>query len=247
LQQSGYAQQNGSLNSGTFGFAWHDVIVSRRGSTVDWAVDGVRFATISNATFTASNVFVGFWDSFASLSSNNVINFGLVDNVRVEVPAIAPTISLQPVDLSVKLTSNATFTVAASGLPAPSFQWLFNGTNIPGAAASSYARTNVQVWDRGNYSVMVSNVAGSIMSSNAALALIPPRPAQFQSVSLQPDYSLRIVFNGDPEWSYTVEASTNLINWSSVTNLTSASGVFDFIGDSTKNETQRFYRARSGP
>ena len=245
-QQSGYAQQKGSLNSGTFGFAWHDVIVSRRGSTVDWAVDGIRLATISNATFTASNVFVGFWDPFASLSSNNVINFGLVDNVRVEVPAIAPTISLQPANIAAKLTSNATFAVAAAGLPAPSYQWLFNGTNIPGATASSYTRTNVQVVDLGNYSVIVSNVAGSITSSNAALTLIPPQPAQFQLVSLQPDYSLRIVFNGDPEWSYTVETSTNLINWSALTNLTSASGVFDFIAGSTTNDAQRFYRARSG-
>jgi GH25 family lysozyme M1 (1,4-beta-N-acetylmuramidase) len=247
LQQSTYAQQNGSLNSGTFGFAWHDVIVSRRGSTVDWAVDGIRLATISNATFTASNVFVGFWDPFASLSSNNVINFGLVDNVRVEVPAIAPTISLQPANLSVKLTSNATFTVTAAGLPAPSYQWRFNNTNIPGATVSGYTRTNAQPDDAGNYSVVITNTAGSITSSNAALTLIPPAPAQFQLVSLQPDRSLRIVFNGDPAWTYTVETSTNLIHWSTLTNLTSASGVFDFIAGSTTNDTQRFYRARSGP
>jgi hypothetical protein len=95
LQQSNYAQQNGTLNNGTFGFAWHDVIVSRRGSTADWVVDGVRMATISNATFTASNVFVGFWDPFSSLSDNNNLSFGLVDNVRVEVPVIAPIITLQ--------------------------------------------------------------------------------------------------------------------------------------------------------
>jgi len=120
LQQSNYAQQTGSLNPGTFGLAWHDVIVSRRGSTVDWAVDGVLFATISNATFTASNVFVGFWDPFASLSSNNVINFGLVDNVRVEVPAVAAQfqlISLQP-DGSLQLMASgqagATYVIETS-------------------------------------------------------------------------------------------------------------------------------------
>jgi hypothetical protein len=94
--------------------------------------------------------------------------------------------------------------------------------------------------------VIISNIAGSITSSNAALTLIPPAPAQFQLVSLQPDGNLRIVFSGDPEWSYTVETSTNLINWSTLTNLTSASGMFDFIAGSTTNDTQRFYRARSG-
>ncbi len=85
LQQSNYPQQTGTLTSGTFGLAWHDVIVARRGSTVNWAVDGILFATITNASLTASNVFVGYWDPFASLSSNNAVNFGLVDNVRVEV------------------------------------------------------------------------------------------------------------------------------------------------------------------
>ena len=94
-QVSSYPQQTGNLNSGTFGLQWHDVIVSKRGSTVDWVIDGIRFATISNATFTANNVFVGFWDPFASLSANNAVNFGLVDNVRVEVPAIAPLLTLQ--------------------------------------------------------------------------------------------------------------------------------------------------------
>jgi hypothetical protein len=94
-QQINFAQQTGGLNSGTFGFAWHDVIVSRRGSMVDWVVDGVRLAVISNASFTDNNVCVGFWDPFASLSDNNTLSFGLVDNVRVEVPAVAPILTLQ--------------------------------------------------------------------------------------------------------------------------------------------------------
>ena len=175
------------------------------------------------------------------------MNFGLVDNVRVEVPAFAAAISIQPTSISVKLTSNATFAVTATGLPVPAYQWRFNGTNIPGATVSSYTRTNVQPGDVGNYSVVITNIAGSITSSNAVLTLIPPAPAQFQLVSLQPDRRLRIVFNGDPEWSYTVETSTNLVNWSALTNLTSASGVFDFVAGSVTNTTQQFYRARSGP
>jgi hypothetical protein len=50
---------------------------------------------ISNASFTDNNVCVGFWDPFASLSDNNTLSFGLVDNVRVEVPAVAPILTLQ--------------------------------------------------------------------------------------------------------------------------------------------------------
>src|ERR1019366_2456699 len=39
LQQANYpANQTGAMIAGTAGFAWHDVIVSRRGTTVDWAI-----------------------------------------------------------------------------------------------------------------------------------------------------------------------------------------------------------------
>ena len=72
---------------------------------------------------------------------------------------IAPSISAPPLDVAVKLTSNATFTVTGSGSPAPGYQWQFNGAPIGGATASSYTRFNVQTNDTGNYSVLVTNVA----------------------------------------------------------------------------------------
>ena len=247
LQQTTYPQQSGNLNPGTFGLAWHDVIVSRRGSTVDWVVDGIRLATISNATFTASNVFVGFWDPFPSLSSNSVINFGLVDNVRVEVPAVAPAFTLQPIAQTVKLGTNVTFTAGANGLPAPNFQWRFKGTNIFGATNSGYTLAFVAATNLGNYSVTATNLAGFITSSNAALALIPPNAAQFQAINVQPDGALQLSFTGDAVWTYTVETSTNLVNWDALTNLTSPNGLFDLTTGSITNSAQQFYRARVGP
>ncbi len=244
LQQTTYPQQSGNLNPGTFGLAWHDVIVSKRGSTVDWVVDGVRCCTISNATFTASNVFVGFWDPFASLSSNNVINFGLVDNVRVESPATAPVFTLQPVAQTVKLGTNVTFTAGASGLPAPNFQWQFNGTNILGATNATYALAFVTQTNTGNYSVIASNLMASVASTNAALALTAPAAAQFTAISVNSG-AVQIAFTGDAYWTYTVETSTNLMNWSALTNLTSASGIFNFTAAAAN--AQQFFRARVGP
>ena len=120
FQQSNYPQQNGTLAPGTFGFAWHDIIVSKRGSTVDWVVDGVRLAVVFNASFTGSNVCVGFWDPFASLSDNNNLSFGLVDNVRVEVPAVAPVLTLQ---------TGAAFRLIGSGLTGATYL-LETSTNL---------------------------------------------------------------------------------------------------------------------
>ena len=53
---------------------------------IEWSIDGVKLATVTNATLTASNVFVGYWDPFTSLSDNDALSFGVVDSVRVEVP-----------------------------------------------------------------------------------------------------------------------------------------------------------------
>jgi len=246
-QQINYPQQTGALDNGTLGFAWHDIIVSRRGNTVDWVVDGIRLATISNATFTASNVFVGFWDPFASLTDNTNLNFGLVDNVRVEVPAVAPIITTNPLPQLVKLGTNVTFTAAASGLPAPDFQWQFNGTNIFGATNSSCFIANVALTNQGTYSVIATNIAGSAASSNALLSLVPPAPAQFHAINVQPDGSLQINFTGDAVWTYTVEVSTNLTDWTVLTNLTSTNGLFQFTAGRVTYSPQLFYRARVSP
>jgi len=247
LQQSNYAQQTGSLNPGTFGLAWHDVMVSRRGSTVDWVIDGIRMATISNATFTASNVFVGFWDPFASLTDNTNLSFGLVDNLRVEVPAVAPAFSAQPLNVWVGFGSNATFNVTASGLPTPALQWLFSGTNLSGMTGASLTLTNVQAANAGVYSVVATNIAGSVTSSNALLSIIPTQPAQFQLISLQPGGSLQLVASGQPGATYVIETSTNLTDWTAFTNLVATNGVLDGNFVAPTNDSQRFFRARSGP
>ena len=247
LQQANYPQQTGSLNPGTFGLAWHDVIVSRRGSTVNWAVDGILFATISNATFTASNVFVGFWDPFASLTDNTNLSFGLVDNLRVEVPAVAPVITAQPQGVWVGFGSNVTFSVTATGLPAPALQWLFNGTNLSGMTNTNLVLTNIQAASAGNYSVIATNVAGSVLSSNALLSIIPTQPAQFQLISLQPDGSLQLVASGQAGATYVIETSTNLVNWTAITNLVATNGVLELNFVPPANDLQRFFRARSGP
>jgi GH25 family lysozyme M1 (1,4-beta-N-acetylmuramidase) len=245
LQQSTYAQQTGNLAAGSFGFAWHDVIVSKRGNTVDWIVDGVRLASMPNCTFTSSSVAVGFWDYFSSLSDNNAISFGLVDNVRVEQPATVPQFTSQPVAQTVPLGTNVTFAATTSALPAANYQWRFNGTNILGATNSTYALAFVAQTNRGNYSVIATNIAGSITSTNAMLALVSPVAAQFASVGLQ-NGALSVGFGGTPYWTYTVEVSSNLTDWNPLTNMVSTNGTFNFASAVT-NAPQQFFRARVGP
>ncbi len=58
---------------------------------------------------------------------------------------------------------------APSADGAVAYQWRFNGTNITGATNASLILTNVQPGEEGSYSVVVTNSAGSTISSNALL------------------------------------------------------------------------------
>ena len=209
-------------------------------------VDGARLVTISNATSVSSNVFVGFWDPFSSLSASNAVNFGLVDNVRVESPATLPAFTLEPVAKTVPLGTNLTFTAAATGLPSPTYQWRLNATNILNATNASYPLAFVAATNAGNYSVIATNFMGAVTSTNALLTLVSPSAAQFSSIN-DTNGTVTIGFGGGAYWTYTVETSTNLTSWSGLTNIISTNGLFNFSAGPFTNAPQLFFRARVGP
>ena len=246
IQQSTYAQQNGALAAGTLGFAWHDAIVSRQGNTIQWSIDGVSLATLSNVTLAAGNVAIGYWDPFASLTDNTNLSFGLVDNLRVEAPAVAPSITASPAPLAVKLSSNATFTVTATGSAPLAYRWRFNGSNLTGATTNSLSLVNVQTNDVGSYSVVVTNVAGAATSTAAALSLLPPQPVQFQSFGVQADQRFQLVLSGEPGRTYQLFISSNLVDWVLSASVINTNTVFGFL-DGPATNAARYFRARLAP
>jgi hypothetical protein len=88
--------------------------------------------------------------------------------------SIAPTILTQPVAQVVVAGNTAIFSVTASGVPTPTVQWQFNGTNIAGASSSSYTNNNTQPANAGAYRAAITNVAGGLVSSNAMLIVQAP-------------------------------------------------------------------------
>lgn len=100
---------------------------------------------------------------------------------RAALGNAAPAITTQPQSQSILAGSNAIFTVVASGQTPLLYQWSFNGTNlssnarISGATSDTLTLSNVAAGDAGIYQVTVSNMHGSVTSSNAALTvLLPP-------------------------------------------------------------------------
>lgn len=87
-------------------------------------------------------------------------------------PAIGPTIISQPQSQTLAVGQSATFPVIASGTAPLYYQWRFNGANIGGATDTSLTLNLVQLTNAGSYSVWVTNMVSSVLSSNALLAVL---------------------------------------------------------------------------
>ncbi|HEX9045694.1 MAG TPA: FG-GAP-like repeat-containing protein, partial [Verrucomicrobiae bacterium] len=154
----------------------------------------------------------------------------------------APVITNQPQNLAVFAGASATFTVGVTGTPPISYQWQFNGTNLPDATNSVLTINPAVFANQGVYSVSVSNPYGVIGSSNATLTVFTP-----PSLTLQPQSQGGVVgnfmtfsaaatgsapfgyqwfFNGTPlsDNGHSIGASSNVLTMASI--LTTDAGSY---------------------
>jgi hypothetical protein len=140
----------------------------------------------SDGTYTLVGLPAGTYTVSASLENYNLASSGFSNPVSISPSktdinfvasfstSVAPTITTQPLGQTVNPGANVTFSVAATGSQPLTYQWRFNSANISGATAATYTRSNVQAADAGNYSVVITNAAGSVTSANALLTINTP-------------------------------------------------------------------------
>ena len=79
----------------------------------------------------------------------------------------------------------ATFSVSASGAFSMTYQWRKNGVNMNGATGSSYTTPVTTTADNGTqFSVVITSLAGSVISSSATLTVTAAPVAP--SITTQP-------------------------------------------------------------
>ena len=116
---------------------------------------------------------------------------------QINTALVPPQIARHPVSREVTQWESAVFAVVASGSLPMSYQWQLNEVDLIGATNTTYSIVSVQPTNAGNYSVRLSNIAGTLTSSNALLTvnvhdtngpvLADPR---FDSFPLVPDQSI---------------------------------------------------------
>lgn len=93
--------------------------------------------------------------------------------LTVTTPLIPPSFFTPPAPQTVVAGTNLTITAAATGSTPMTYQWLRDGAPISGATNASLVLSAARPVSSGNYSVRVTNFAGTL-TSTAALVTINP-------------------------------------------------------------------------
>jgi uncharacterized repeat protein (TIGR03803 family) len=146
-----------------------------------------------------------------------------------------PIITAQPTNQALLVGMTASFNVGIISNAFMFYQWQDNGTNlsdggnISGSATSTLTISNVTSVNVGTYSVILSNAAGVLASSNAFLTIVPSAPVIIlqptnQTVLPGASANFSVATVGNTPYFYEWQANgTNLangVNFSGVTNST---------------------------
>lgn len=137
-----------------------------------WLFDGTPIPDATNSSFTLSMARTNQAGAYSVVVSND---FGSQPSesalLNVEPSATSPVIVGQPASQTVPAGYGCNLRVVALGAPVLSYQWLLDGTSLPGATNANLGFDAVQAAQAGAYSVLVSNDQGATLSLTATLVV----------------------------------------------------------------------------
>ena len=135
-----------------------------------WLFNGNRIFGGTNATLTQSSMQSSNAGSYTLIVVNG---YGSATNSTTLTVTGPPAITTQPQDQYVAAGGFASFSVTAGGAATLFYQWRKEGVPISGQTSATLSFVNVQAANAARYSVVVTNMQGSVTSSVAFLRLSP--------------------------------------------------------------------------
>jgi hypothetical protein len=208
------------------------------------ATDACGAATLSQSP--AAGTLVGLGDHLVTLIASDAATNQAGCLVTITVAdANTPVITAQPQSQTILVGSTVSFTVAASSCSTVGYQWLFGTNALAEATLPTLTLTNVTPGQAGEYSVVLTNAAGSTPSAVAALTVqLPSAPTLAVGPSMLPNGHFQVGFAGTPNVPYTIEVTVDVLGvWETLTNITADSNGLILIEDfTTPAPPTRFYR-----
>jgi len=169
----------------------YSVTATGTGLTYQWRKNGVNLVNGGFINGVTTNTLVLSFVSAATSGTYDCVVSGTcappaISNGVVLTVATAPTITTQPANLTVCSGQNASFSVVASGTPAPNiYQWqlstdggaTWNNILTGSAFTPTLTLTNVTVAMNGNsYRCIITNFCGQNITSGSATLTVNPTP-----------------------------------------------------------------------
>ena len=182
-----------------------------------WYFNGNQLAGQTNNWLLLSSLQIGQGGNYQVVVTNN---FGSITSATAIV-WIPPVVIAQP-SATVIFGSNVSFNVTAAGTPPFSYQWYFNGApmtdsgRISGSTTTNLTIANFQPADLGNYTVVVSNLTGSVTSAPASVTVLNPvisTQPQNRSVLGGATTSFSVSATGQQPFAYQWQFNGTNLDW----------------------------------
>ncbi|WP_221031374.1 immunoglobulin domain-containing protein [Actomonas aquatica] len=146
-------------------------------SGYQWRKDGIAIEGATRSSLTVSAIQptdAGSYDCVVTTSDGEELHHPAahVDVLTGVLPyTISPSYSIE-----LREGGRLSLVGGARGEPPFTYQWLKNGTEIPGATSSSYSKSSVTRSDQGLYQVRATNAHGSALLNLCNITVVPAIP-----------------------------------------------------------------------
>lgn len=135
--------------------------------TYQWALNGTNISWGTNSSLTLTNLQLSDAGEY-SVTVSNELGF---ETRTVAIVSVTPILIIQsPLNVTTFPGGTATFSIAAQAGSPLTYQWRFEGTDLP-VTGSTLTLTNVQSDQAGTYEV-IAGIPGTSVTNSAVLALV---------------------------------------------------------------------------
>jgi hypothetical protein len=203
-----------------------------------WCLNGMEIPNATNATFIqekARGVDAGIY----MVAVNNA--HGRTNSTLAYVPIVlSPNIIEQPRSQLVTETTSVYFWIKATGIEPISYQWRFQGIEIPGETNAVLTLTNVTTANNGLYQVEVKNEGGTVLSSSALLT-VTSNP-QVMNIQISQD-TITLTLKTRSGAHYSIQQSPDMRVWMNIGSFDANSEISEF--KTAISEKRMFYRIKA--